>query len=104
MPKKTKKTGKRPAAPTEIFVVTESAEAGLQQFGAEKKIPVEKLREHLENFTGALSTALASVETLAGQFQLSEVEIHATLSAEAGFVWVTKAGVEGGVSLKFVRR
>ena len=101
-----KKQGRkeRPTAPEEIFILAESSAAGVQKYGAEQRIPVEKLREHLRTFTAALSSALDSVGALAGDFRLTEVEVTATLSAEAGFVWVTKAGIEGGVTLTFTRR
>jgi hypothetical protein len=98
------KTQQKADVPAAIFVVTEESGAGIQKYAADKSIPVEKLREHLRNFTGALSAALDSVQSLAGEFQLSEVQVTATLSAEAGFVWVTKVGVEGGVTLTFTRR
>jgi len=100
----TPKTRSKVSPPTEIFVITDESGVGIQKYGAEKSIPVEKLREHLRNFTGALSSALESVQSLAGDFQLSEVEVSATLSAETGFVWITKAGIEGGVTLTFTRR
>jgi hypothetical protein len=98
------KTQRKAEVPGEIFVITEENAAGIQKFAADKSIPVDKLREHLRNFTGALSSALDSVQTLTGEFQLSEVQVTATLSAEVGFVWVTKAGVEGGVTLTFARK
>jgi hypothetical protein len=90
--------------PRDIFVLTDDSGAGVRKFGAEQQIPVDKLRDHLKSFTAALSSALDSVQSVAGDFQLSEVEVTATFSAEAGFVWVTKAGFEGGVSLTFARK
>jgi hypothetical protein len=102
--KKTSKTMNAVTPPTDILVLTESGEAGIQKFGAEQKIPAEKLREHLQKFTAALSSGFGAIQSLGGQFQLAEVEVQAIFSAEAGFIWVTKAGVEGGVTLKFVRR
>jgi hypothetical protein len=98
------KTASKAAVPGEIFVITEESGVGIQKYAADKSIPVERLREHLRNFTGALSSALDSIQSLTGNFQLSEVQVTATLSAEAGFVWVAKAGVEGGVTLTFTRR
>jgi len=98
------KTPPKADVPREIFVITEDSGAGIQKFAADKSIPVEKLREHLRAFTGALSSALDSIQSVAGDFQLSEVQVTATLSAEAGFVWVTKAGVEGGITLTFKRK
>jgi len=92
------------SAPSEIFILTDEPGAGVKKFGAEDRIPVDTLREHLKNFTAALSSALSSVQSLAGDFQLSEVEVTATFSAETGFVWVTKAGFEGGVTLTFARK
>ena len=104
---KAKPTSKREAmktkVPSDIWVLTDSVDTGIQKLADAKEISVEKLREHLQKFTAAISSALGSVQTLAGDFQLAEVEIHATLSAEAGFVWVTKAGLEGGISLKFTK-
>ncbi len=101
---KASKTKQALKPPTDILVLTEPGEAGLQKFGAEQKIPVEKLREHLQNFTAALSSGLSAIQSLGGQFQLTEVEVQAMFSAEAGLVWVTKAGVQGSVKLKFGRR
>jgi hypothetical protein len=105
---KANRSAKKPAKPIDvpkhIFILAESPDAGIQKLADAKEISVEKLREHLQSFTAAISSALGSVQTLAGEFQLDEVEVHATLSAEAGFVWITKAGLEGGISLKFTRK
>ncbi len=102
MPNKQKNKVTKKTTPTHIWVLTEPAPAGIQKFGAPEEIPVDKLREHLQNFTAAVSSALSAVQTVAGRFQLTEVEVQATFSAEAGFAWVTKVGVQGGVTLKFV--
>lgn len=88
--------------PTEVLIVAETEQAGIAQYAAHQSIPVEKLRQHLSDFTAALSVALSSIAAV-GRFELTEVEVQATFSAEAGFAWVTKAGVEGGVKLKFTR-
>jgi len=102
MPNKSKKTAAKETPPTDIWVLAEPVPAGIQKFGALEKIPTDKLRDHLQNFTAAISSALSGVQAVAGKFELAEVSIEATFSAEAGFALVTKLGVEGGVTLKFV--
>jgi hypothetical protein len=103
MPNQLKEKATKETPPMDIWVLTEPAPAGIQKFGALEKIPVDKLREHLQNFTAAVSSALSGVQAIAGKFQLKEVGVEATFSAEAGFALVTKVGVQGAVTLKFVR-
>ncbi len=89
-----------------IWVLTDddSAAAGdLQLYAGRKKITPEKLAEFLDDFTGSLSTALERAQSSAGSFNLAEVTISASLSGEYGFTLVAKAGVEAGISLKFVK-
>ena len=102
-PSSKSKTSKQPTPPSAIYVLADTSDAELQKFGGAKEIPIDTLKNHLQSFTAGLSSALSSCQTIAGQFELSEIEVQATLSAEFGFVLVTKAGVEGSVSLKFVK-
>lgn len=76
----------------------------LEQFGGPKEIDADKLGEHLQKFSDAISRALEKCKSLAGQFELKEVSLEAKLTAEFGFVLISKAGVEGAVTLKFERR
>jgi hypothetical protein len=76
----------------------------LEQFGGPKEIDADKLGEHLQKFGGAISRALEKCKDLAGEFELKEVSLETKLTAEFGFVLVSKAGVEGAVTLKFQRR
>lgn len=88
-----------------IWVLLDAPEGGdLSRYAGPMQIDAEKLGEHLRSFTSAVSKALEKCKSLAGEFELSEVAIEAKLSAEAGFVLVSKAGVEGTVGFKFVKR
>jgi hypothetical protein len=78
--------------------------ADLEQFGGPKEIDADKLGDHLQKFSGAISRALEKCKNLAGEFELKEVSLEAKLTAEFGFVLVSKAGVEGAVTLKFQKR
>lgn len=85
-----------------IWVLTDEAGGDLAKYAGPLEIGVEKLREHMEAFTGTISTAIAGARSLAGEFVLKEITVKVTLSAEKGFVLVAKAGVEGALELKFV--
>ena len=86
-----------------IYVLVDEP-GDVAKFGGPKEIDADKLGEHLSRFSGAISRALAQVKTLAGEFQLSEITLEAKLTTEFGFVLLSKAGVEGSVSLKFARQ
>jgi hypothetical protein len=99
-----KKEMKEQQTPNEdvIWVLLDAPEGGdLSRYAGPVQIDAEKLGEHLRTFTGAVSKALRSCRTLAGEFELTEVTLEAKLSAEVGFALVSKAGMEGTVSFKF---
>jgi hypothetical protein len=88
-----------------IWVLLDAPEGGdLSRYAGPVQIDAEKLGKHLRSFTSAVSRALEKCKSLAGEFELLEVMIEAKLSAETGFVLVSKAGVEGTVGFKFGRR
>jgi hypothetical protein len=88
-----------------IWVLLDAPEGGdLSRYAGPVQIDAEKLGEHFRSFTSAVSKALESCRSLAGEFELSEVAIEAKLSAEVGFALVSKAGVEGVVGFKFEKR
>jgi len=89
-----------------IFILADggTAAAGVAKFAGTAEISVEKFREHLQSFVGKVGSALSGVAAEIGSYQLQEVEVEASFSAEAGFVFVAKTGVEGAVKLRFVRK
>jgi hypothetical protein len=86
-----------------LYVLIDDA-ADVEKFGGPKEINADKLGEHLLKFSDAISRALEKCKSLAGQFDLKEVSLEAKLTAEFGFVLVSKAAVEEAVTLKFERR
>lgn len=91
----------------EIYVLVDDDGGGggeLQLFAGRSRISSEKLGELLEDFTSRLAKALSKIEHAAGDFELDEVTLNASLSGEYGFTLVAKVGAEAGVSLKFKRR
>lgn len=104
----TKRSNERTKVPQEVWVLLD-APAGakdqdLMSYGGPQRIDVAKLGEHLQSFTSAMTEVLKKVKTLAGDFELSEVSLQAKLTAEVGFVLITKAGMEGAIDLKFAKR
>jgi hypothetical protein len=101
------KTSKKPtksarsAESRTLFVLVDDED--LQKFGGPKEIDADKLGEQLQKFGDAISRALDKCKRLAGEFELKEISLEAKLSAEFGFMLVSKAGVEGAVTLKFER-
>ena len=93
-------------APQEVWVMIDApvGEADVQRYSLPQKLSVNKLGEHLQSFASSISDALRNCKTIAGDFELSEVTLEAKLIAEFGFVLVSKAAVEGAISLKFARR
>lgn len=87
-----------------ILVDGDSSAAGVTKFAGIQQITVEKLKEHLKSFVDKVAGALTGVATEMGAYQLTEIEVEASFSAEAGFVFVAKTGVEGAVKFKFVRK
>lgn len=88
-----------------VFILADGAPTaeGMAKFGGTHQISVEKLREHLQSFVRNVASALGGVATEIGAYQLSEVEVEASFSADVGFVFVAKTGIEGSVKLHFVR-
>lgn|ERR1700731_4113893 len=99
--KKSTKSAKSAESRT-LFVLVDETE-DLQKFGGPKEIDADKLGEQLQKFGDAISRALDKCKRLAGEFELKEISLEAKLSAEFGFMLVSKAGVEGAVTLKFER-
>ena len=85
-----------------IYVLYDDG-ADVAKFGGPREIDAEKLGQNLQKFTNAISRALATCKTIAGDFELREISLEAKLTAEVGFVLVSKAGVEGTVTLNFKR-
>lgn len=86
-----------------VYVLVDDT-GDVSRFGGPKEMDADKLGEHLGKFSRAMSRALEQCKTLAGEFDLTEITLEAKLTTEFGFVLVSKAGVEGGVSLKFTRK
>lgn len=82
-----------------IWVLVDSPSGGdLDKYAGPVQINVEKLGEHFEAFTDAISKALGKVSKpigLKSEFELDEITLEATLSAEIGFTLVSKGGIEG---------
>lgn len=88
-----------------LYILAESSAVdGIAKYGGIDEISVEKLREHLTNFVSRLGGALGTVGDAMKNYELAEVTVEASFSAEKGFVFVAKAGVEGAVKLTFKRR
>ena len=86
-----------------VYVLVDDT-GDVSRFGGPKEMDADKLGEHLSKFSRAMSRALEQCKTLAGEFDLTEITLEAKLTTEFGFVLVSKAGVEGAVSLKFTRK
>lgn len=84
-----------------LYVLLDDPE-DVEQFGSPKEIDAERLGEQLKKFTSGISRALSSC-VIAGEFPLTEIELKAKLTTEFGFILVSKAGVEGAVTLRFTR-
>jgi hypothetical protein len=85
-----------------IFVLIDEP-GDVEKFGGAKEIDADKLGEQLRRFSDAIGRALQQCKRLSGEFELNEISLEARLTAEFGFVLVSKAGVEGAVTLKFSR-
>jgi hypothetical protein len=87
-----------------IWILMDADDSGdLAEYSGPVKIDAKKLGEHLEKFTSSMSKALDKCKSIDKEYELSEVTIDVKLSAEAGFVLVSKAGVEGTIGLKFIK-
>jgi hypothetical protein len=89
-----------------LFIMVDGATTteGVAKFAGPTEITVEKLREHLQSFVSKVGGALTGIAAEMGSYQLQEVEVEASFNAETGFVFVAKAGVEGSVKLRFIRK
>jgi hypothetical protein len=96
-------TEKETTSFSSVYVLIDEP-ADVELFSGAKEIDADKLGEHLQNFSGGISRALEKCKSLAGEFELKEVTLEAKLTAEFGFVLVSKAGVQGGITLKFQKR
>jgi hypothetical protein len=85
-----------------VFVLIDEP-GDVEKFGGPKQIDADKLGEQLRAFSDAIGRALQQCRRLAGEFELNEISLEAKLTAEFGFVLISKAGVEGAVTLKFSR-
>ena len=82
-------------------------DADLARYAGPLQIDVEKLGEHFETFTKAISKAIEKCSQPLGtksQYELTEIALEAKLSAEVGFTLVSKGGVEGTIGFKFERK
>ncbi|MCU1326135.1 MAG: hypothetical protein JWN34_1505 [Bryobacterales bacterium] len=85
-----------------IYVLVDEP-TDLAKFGGPKEIDADQLGAQLQKFSDAVSQAVGHCKKIAGDFQLDEITLEAKFSAEFGFMFVSKAGVEGAVTLKFAR-
>ncbi|MEO0455854.1 MAG: hypothetical protein AAF152_04625 [Cyanobacteria bacterium P01_A01_bin.114] len=67
-----------------------------------RDIPVEKLRENLNNVCQGMAEALRDIKKV-GDFKLKEVEIQVEVSAEGGveLIGTAKLGGKGAITLTF---
>lgn len=87
-----------------VWILLDSpSEGDLTRYSGPLQIDVGQLKQYLQSFASAMAETLEGCRLLAGDFELQEVSMKAKLSAEAGFMLVSKAGIEGGIDLKFVR-
>jgi hypothetical protein len=94
--------------PETIWVLVDAPSGGdLMQYAGPLQIDVEKLGQHFEAFTKAISKAIEKASQPLGaksQYELTEITLEAKLSAEVGFTLVSKGGVEGTFGFKFARK
>jgi|SRR5580704_15609236 hypothetical protein len=94
---------KQSSSPAALYVLIDES-ADVQKFGGPKEIDADQLGEQLQKFSDAISRALQKCKSIAGQYELQEISLEAKLTAEFGFVLISKAGVEGAVTLKFAKK
>jgi hypothetical protein len=85
-----------------IYVLVDDP-ADVSKFSGVKEIDADQLGQQLQKFSDAVSQAVSHCKKIAGDFQLEEITLEAKFSAEFGFMFVSKAGVEGSVTLRFAR-
>lgn len=78
---------------------------GIFDFDAEialQNIPIDQLKENLNNVCQSLTTALSDIKKV-GDFKLKEVEIAVEVTADGGvcFVGTVNVGGKGAITLKF---
>ena len=91
-----------------IWVLVDAPQdSDLAQYAGPVQIDVERLGEHFETFTKAISKVIEKCSQPLGprnQFELTEIALEAKLSAEVGLTLVSKGGVEGTFGFKFERK
>ena len=91
-----------------IWVLMDAPSGGdLVQYAGPLQIDAEKLGEQFRNFTSAISKAIEQSSTSLGnrsKYELTEITLEAKLSAEVGFMLVSKGSVEGTIGFKFERK
>lgn len=85
-------------------LVDQPTDGDLSRYAGSMQIDAEKLGQHLQSFVSAISKSLEKCGACVGDFELAEVTIKATLSAEVGLVLVSKTGINGGIDLKFQKK
>jgi len=85
-----------------IFVLVDDP-ADVAKYAGPQEIDADQLGAQLQKFSHAISQAVSHCKSIAGEFTLDEITLEAKFTAEFGFVFVSKAGVEGAVALKFSR-
>jgi hypothetical protein len=65
-----------------------------------REFDVDRLRKSISHLASQLSDLFADLKSV-GEMKLTEVNVSVEVSAEGGLVLVGKAGVTGGISLKF---
>jgi hypothetical protein len=76
-------------------------------FTVSQPVSVATLRDNLRKFVSSLDAAFKDVPSALASYDLDEVEVSVTVSAEGGVSLLGsggKAGVEGGLKLTFSRK
>ena len=68
--------------------------------GSTVSVNVEKLRDSLKELASQLNEVFGEIKAV-GDFSLKEVALTAEVSAEGKLILVGKAGISGGITLKF---
>ena len=68
--------------------------------GVLKHVDADTLKNSISSLTSQLSDVFADLKKV-GEFNLSEVSVSVAVSAEGGLILIGKAGITGGIRLKF---
>jgi len=90
----------QPADQTESGTLGVLRSGGDEPKGVLKHVDTDKLKNSVLALTSQLSGVFADLKTV-GEFQLSEVSVSVEVSAEGGLILIGKAGISGGINLKF---